>query len=281
MPLIHATFSIARANIRCDDALVIRARSLISAPSLCFLVTLTALAQIHSTQSAAIPVPAATPQELRPSPQDIYSTQPTLTLIQHTPDAHPGNVWLRSSPDGLHVWVKVQADQQGFRWPAEKSEMFSSDHIELWLAAAPDVPMPLIAWGNQFGVTTLHSEKDCQDQSDSHTGNAADGVRNCLRWYLNFFAISPQGEILSALNIDQGLSGQGGEPEAADLTITPDWQRITAFFDNVDYSKDNGVSNWTSTTYCLTGHVYKQCATDAKATPPEPAHFPDLRNGDD
>src|SRR6201999_1788369 len=104
--------------------------------SLGFLVTLTALAQIDSAQSAAIPVPAATPQELRPSPQDIYSTQPALTLIQHTPDAHPRNVWLRSAPDVLHVWIKVQADEQGFRWPAEKSEMLSSDHIELWLAAS-------------------------------------------------------------------------------------------------------------------------------------------------
>ena len=40
-----------------------------------------------------------------------------------------------------------------------------------------------------------------------------------------------------------------------------------------------GQSKWTSTTYCLTGHVYKQCATSDKATPPNPPHFPDLGSG--
>lgn len=544
-------------------------------PSLaCLLLALCTLAAHAQTT----PVPAATPQDLRAT-SDIFSTPPTFTLIQHTPDAHPGSVWLRSTPEGLHLWLKVQADEQGFRWPVQKSEMLSSDHIELWLAASPSVPMPPIGWGNQFGMTTLNSEKDCQGQTDEHTGDAATGVRNCLRWYaeqlqyrqslrrlfvrqwlisgfnfgpgnggnvfedfatsayanlrtqlfdsalpkllapkpddgltfesnrlartevrhdaagnpynyypqtgytahifipytafppaqqftlrdlylmldvfssapdgqkqgawsttspdrrwgqpesfnhiqlqspqhfsitpcdaapdtssmfgenstawffpvlppkgssdslltstftlnnpvqgylydpggqspeadestyysrplatgatlcgpalawrkgnqikrskltadptnlatktlpdgwtlvqsgpftttlsplgsgqcgacpvMNFtmFAVSPTGDIASALDVGPVLSGEGDNPDAADLTIDPNWQRITAFFETTDYTQTPAPSNWTSTTYCLVAHTYKQCAASDKATPPNPPHFPELRNG--
>jgi hypothetical protein len=562
---------IAPPSNRCDDTRVIRTRSLLSL-LLCVLVTIAAHAQ-----TAVVAVTAATPRELNPnSPQTIYSTPPTLTLIQHTPDAHPGSVWLRSTPEGLHIWLKVQADEQDFRWPQQKSEMLSSDHIELWLAASPSVPMPPVGWGNQFGMTTLNSEKDCQDQTDSHTGDAATGARNCVRWYaeqfqyrqslrrlfvrqwliagpdlsdfkthtfeefassayttlraelfdaalpkllapnaedglvaefgtqgrpeihhnaanqpytynhqtgytahifirynafppsqqftlrdlylmvdvfsnaptgqkqgawsttspnrrwgqpetfnhiqlqspqhfsitpcdavphqadlygddfkpwffptqptkdsrdplltstfalinpeqgylydpggespeadgatyyshplatgailcgpalawrkgdqikrsklyadptnlgtktppdgwtlvqsgpltttlspfgsgecgacpvmnLDLFAISPTGDITSAFNLDQVLSGEGDNPDSADLTLTPDWQHITAFFETTDYAQTPAVSNWTSTTYCLSAHTYKQCASSDKATPPKPANFPELR----
>ena len=574
-------FPIAHRHTHCDDALVTRTRSLLPLLFLCVLVQSAARAQTTPAQPAVVSVPAATPQELRDNAdQNIYSTAPTLTLLQHTPDAHPGRVWLRSTPDGLHVWLKVEADEQGFRWPQQKSEMLASDHIELWLAASPSLSMPPIGWGNQFGATTLASEKDCEGQTDSHTGSAADGVRNCVHWYteqlqyrqslrrlfvrqwlisgqslgdfkthafedfsssaytnlraqlfdaalpkllkpkpddgltfqinavertevrhdaaghpynqghqtgytahifipysafppsqqftlrdlylmvdvftnapdgqkqgawsttslnrrwgqpesfdhirlqspqhfaitpcdatpgqsdlynenfkpwffptqpvkdsrapvltstfalinpeqgylydpwgaspqlweatyfshpladgaticgpglawrkgaqikrskfdadsthldiktlpdgwsllqsgpfttlhsafgsgqcgscpimnLDLFAISPTGEISSALNLDQDLSGEGeNSPDAADLTISPDWQRITAFFGTTDDSQPGTASKWTSTTYCLTGHVYKQCATSDKATPPNPPHFPDLGSGD-
>lgn len=85
--------------------------------------------------------------------------------------------------DGFHVWGKIEADEQGFHWPQQKSEMLSSDHIEVWLATSPEVSLPPIGWGNQFGATELASLKNCADQVDPHSGEPASGAKNCERWY--------------------------------------------------------------------------------------------------
>lgn len=115
-------------------------------------------------------------------PQGIFATPPTLALIPHSPQAHPGDIWLRSTDDGLHIWGRVQADQEGFHWPQQKSEMLAGDHIEVWLAASPDVPMPPIGWGSQFGKTELKGREDCM--SDAGFGVDSDaGKKKCERWY--------------------------------------------------------------------------------------------------
>ena len=92
--------------------------------------------------------------------------------------------------------------------------------------------------------------------------------------------MSPTGEITPALQIEQDLSGQAGNPGAADLILDPDWSRITLFSEFIDYDKPKAVANWTSTTYCLAAHLYQPCAHSNKATPPKPAIFPDLRDGE-
>jgi hypothetical protein len=131
-----------------------------------------------------VTVPNATQSEIVSASQAeraaVYATPPTLTLIPHSPQAHPGDVWLRSTDDGLHVWVRVQADGE-FQLPQQKSEMLSSDHMEVWLATSADVTMPAIGWGNHGGTTTLDSPKDCEDEF--HTSNDGIAVRNCERWY--------------------------------------------------------------------------------------------------
>lgn len=96
----------------------------------------------------------------------LFSTPPTLALIQHSPQARPGSIWLVSADDGLHIWGRVEAEEDGFRWPRQRSEMLSSDHIEVWLAASTEVKMPTIGWGNQFGTKGLASLKDCEEQND-------------------------------------------------------------------------------------------------------------------
>jgi len=116
-------------------------------------------------------------------PHGVYTTSPTLTLIAHSPQAHPGRIWLRSTQEGLHIWGRVEADQQGFRWPRQKSEMLSSDHIEVWLAASPDVPMPPVGWGNQFGTTELATVKDCTPPEQSQAAAQASSDNNCPGWY--------------------------------------------------------------------------------------------------
>src|ERR1700689_5344685 len=75
---------------------------------------------------------------------DIYTLPPTMLLIPTAPGAHPGKVWVRSSDEGLNIWGRVQVDDDDLHWPKQKSEMLSSDHIELWLSASPEVEMPAI-----------------------------------------------------------------------------------------------------------------------------------------
>lgn len=130
-----------------------------------------------------IHVPPIAPAAVNRAFQEIHSTPPTLPLIPNSPQAHHGNVWLRTTEDGLHIWGKVDRGDQEIRWAQQKSEILASDHVEVWLAGATDVAMPAVGWGNQFGMQELKSQNDCADATDSHTGDKASGTRNCERWY--------------------------------------------------------------------------------------------------
>ncbi len=132
---------------------------------------------------SVVSVPSISLKDIPQASQSIFATPPTVSLIPHSPQARNGNIWLRSADDGLHIWGEVEADEQSFHWPQQKSEMLSSDHIEVWLTTSPEVSMPEIGWGNQFGATGLGNLKDCADQVDPHTGDAASGTKNCERWY--------------------------------------------------------------------------------------------------
>jgi hypothetical protein len=147
-------------------------------------IAMSSASQTYAQNDSVISVPSISLKDIPQASQNIYATPPSLTLIPHSPQAHNGNIWLRSADDGLHIWGKVEADEQGFHWPQQKSEMLSSDHIEVWLATSLEVPMPEIGWGNQFGTTELGSLNDCASQVDPHTGDAASGVKNCERWYI-------------------------------------------------------------------------------------------------
>ena len=60
----------------------------------------------------------------------------------------------------------------------------------------------------------------------------------------DLFAVSPQGEITSALNIDQDLSGMFGSPQASDLAIAPDWKQITLYLEYEDDEQKDPKPNW-------------------------------------
>lgn len=151
--------------------------------ALALLVAAPCVPRMCAQESIAVTVPVISPQDVRRAFDDIYATPPSVTLVASSPQAHNGKVWLRSSPDGLHVWGRVEADEQGFSWPRQKSEMLSGDHVEVWLATTPQVPMPPFGWGNQFGPTFLQTRDDCADERDPHTGDQVLGAKNCERWY--------------------------------------------------------------------------------------------------
>ncbi len=106
---------------------------------------------------------------------------PTFVLIGKTPDAPKGRVWVRSDGEGLHLWGSVEGGAPV--WPEQKAEMLGKDHVEVWLAAAPDVTMPLVGWGNQFGKIEMKSAEDCNGQTDPQTGSPEAGGAACVRWY--------------------------------------------------------------------------------------------------
>lgn len=150
------------------------------------------LAQSQNGEVTQVPpiAPAAVNRAFQE--QEIYSTPPTLPLIPNSPQAHHGNVWLRTTEDGLHIWGKADSGDQEIRWAQQKSEILASDHVEVWLAAATEVAMPPIGWGNQFGMDYLKSRDDCADATDSHTGDKVSGRRNCERWYEEQREYTPQ-----------------------------------------------------------------------------------------
>lgn len=147
------------------------------------MIAMSSSSRTCAQTDSIVSVPGISNEELQRASHDIYATPPSLSLITRGPQAHSGMIWLRSADDGLHVWGKVDADEQGFHWPQQKSEMLSSDHIEVWLATSPEVSMPRIGWGNQFGAQELGSVKDCAEQADPHTGDPGSGAKDCERWY--------------------------------------------------------------------------------------------------
>ena len=104
----------------------------------------------------------------------------------------------------------------------------------------------------------------------THSSFGSGQCGSCQIMGFDLFAVSPHGDITSALNIDQDLSGMGGSPQAADLTIAPDWKRILLYMEFEDDQQNDPETIWTSTTYCLEGHTYQQCGTSKHAKAPIP-----------
>lgn len=116
---------------------------------------------------------------------DIHALPATMELIPKAAGAHPGKIWVRSSDQGLDIWGQVQIPNNDLRWPKQKSEMLASDHVEVWLSASPEVEMPPIGYGNQFGEIDLKSAADCTPVENG--GGPGDPripkIKDCERWY--------------------------------------------------------------------------------------------------
>ena len=128
--------------------------------------------------------PIAIPEGI---PRDIYTQPPQLELIAKGAGAHPGKVWVRSTDDGLHVYLKVETAGAQLHWPFEKADMLASDHVEIWLSTSTKVEMPPIGYGNQFGPNELKSADDCKAlENDQGPGTPrTPRVDDCDRWFNN------------------------------------------------------------------------------------------------
>ena len=124
-------------------------------------------------------------EAMSPLTEQMATTPPDLLLRPQSLDAHPGKVWVRTNEDGLTIEGEVQVKDNDLHWPQEKSEMLASDHVEIWLSATKDVPMPPVGYGNQFGENDLKSAADCvQLESEDGPGSPrSPKVKDCERWY--------------------------------------------------------------------------------------------------
>lgn len=135
---------------------------------------------------AIVQVPPATPQQIASRSQSaLWNQPPTLTLVPHSPQSHPGKIWLATTGEGLHIWGQVQAPDHGLQPPQDSSGLLSSDHVEVWLAGSLAVPMPAIGWANQFGSKNLASPADCATSAGAIRTDPAPAkvVASCQSWY--------------------------------------------------------------------------------------------------
>lgn len=61
---------------------------------------------------------------------------------------------------------------------------------------------------------------------------------------------------------------------AGDLWLSEDWRRATLFQATGD---DPHALKWTSTTYCLQRHTYRNCGDEVNVKPPDRPVVPGLR----
>jgi hypothetical protein len=87
-----------------------------------------------------------------------------------------GKVSVTQGPDGLVITGTVNGGRAKFA--ANPAEMATGDHVEIWLAPPSPPVLPPIGWGNQFGMETEKSEKDCKELA----GEAKE-LRECQAWF--------------------------------------------------------------------------------------------------
>src|SRR5215472_3389575 len=117
---------------------------------------------------------------------DFKNTPPDLKLVTKQPGARKGQLWIRNIGSALLIAGQVDGEAPDF--PRNNLQILAKDHVEVWLAAAPDVPMPAIGWGNQFGEELLPRGPDsCIVWAKKYSPGSQDEVQNekaCRQWAL-------------------------------------------------------------------------------------------------
>ena len=112
---------------------------------------------------------------------DVFkNVPPDLKLIPKEAGSRRGQLWIRNI--GSALLIAGQVDGQTPDFPQNKSQLLAKDHIEVWLATAPDVFMPPIGWGNQFEEQLLPKGPDsCLDWMKERNPDTAD-LQKCRSW---------------------------------------------------------------------------------------------------
>ncbi|MGH9865931.1 MAG: hypothetical protein ACRD4H_11010, partial [Candidatus Acidiferrales bacterium] len=114
---------------------------------------------------------------------NFTSAPADIALLAHREGARGGSIWVRTSSNGLYIAGKVDGEQPDFSHV--KDQILSKDHVEVWLASTPNVDLPEIGWGDQFGDYTLaKGEESCGERAKQNGNTSANGElgRDCREW---------------------------------------------------------------------------------------------------
>jgi hypothetical protein len=194
-------------------------------PSLAIAVFL-ACPAIYAQQESPIIVPEIHPTVIGGSINEYVQSPPDINLLPHGQGARAGRLWVRNIGNGLLIVGDIEGGAPEF--PRNKNLLLSKDHIEVWLAAASDVDMPDIGWGNQFGETLLpKGAESCPDSIRKWSGKP-DALKTaeskCREWVMTQQHYRP---LFSRLFARQWLL----TPDyAIESFATPAYNEITAKF---------------------------------------------------
>lgn len=137
---------------------------------------------VHSQeQPAAVHVPSSSISQLPIAISNLTSRPADIVLVPRGEGARRGQLWINTAYDHqLYIAGKLDGDQPDF--PRTKEQILSKDHVEVWLAATPDVDLPEIGWGNQFDDVTLAEGADSCEEWAKEMQDAADEKRKCRDW---------------------------------------------------------------------------------------------------
>jgi len=145
---------------------------------------LLACSHLLAQQLSPISVPESNPTVIGGSVSQYEKTPPDLILNPRGAGARGGKLWIRNIGSGVLISGEVDGDAPDF--PKNKNWILSKDHIEIWLAAATEVPMPPIGWGDQFAEHELSNEESCTKSTRETARNTADTEREekrCREWF--------------------------------------------------------------------------------------------------
>jgi len=146
-------------------------------PTLLFLS-----ATAHAQQEPpAVRVPASPISGLPTALGEFTIAPPEIALIPREKAARGGQLWIRTAYNHqLYIVGKVDGEQPDF--PRSKNQILSKDHVEVWLAAAPDLDFPEIGWGDQFDDTRLPKGDDSCPEWAKPLPNPAEAEKKCRDW---------------------------------------------------------------------------------------------------
>jgi len=131
-----------------------------------------------------IPVPEFHPTSAGNISSALKGAPPDLKLLSKEPGSRTGQLWIRNLGNALLIAGQIDGDAPQF--PRNKNEILSKDHIEVWLATTPDVPLPPVGWGHQFGEQLLPRGPDsCAEWVKGSNPDASDRnerEKECRTW---------------------------------------------------------------------------------------------------
>jgi hypothetical protein len=225
-----------------------------------------------------------TPCEFKPEQQDLYDTAfPSWFFPTEAKEPNLSSTFALINPEAGYLYepgpVSPQVYPAKYFWKALEDGATVCGPTLAWRKGGTIHHTDAMIDEEHFASKTLADGWTLVESGPSTSPLSRFGSGQCGACPVMDFAIyavSPQGDISGALGLNQGLAGQSGQPSGADMTIAPDFSRVTLYLNAPEETQKNS-TGWSSITYCRQGHEYKKCDEGDNVQPPNPTHFKELR----